>query len=71
MKTEFIYFSMYGKPIYTCTTDLIFNVLMFYPGSMSLLNCEIYQCERVSTIADTVTELILMIALLIVRQMSC
>ena len=38
------------------------------PGSMSLSNCVIYQRGRVSTIADT--ELILMIAHLIVRQMS-
>ena len=38
------------------------------PGSMSLLNCEIYQRGRVSTVADT--ELILMIAHLIVRRMS-
>ena len=38
------------------------------PGCMSLLNCEIYQRGRVSTIVET--ELILMIAHLIVRRMS-
>ena len=38
------------------------------PESISLLNCEIYQRGRVSTVADT--ELILTIADLIVRQMS-
>ena len=38
------------------------------PGSMSLLNCEIYQRGRVSTVADT--ELILTITHLITRRMS-
>ena len=37
-------------------------------GSISLLNCEIYQRGRVSTVADT--EHILTIADLIVRRMS-